>query len=135
MIKITHEPVAIQQILADFNRDANGAVVTFIGTVRNNSEGKKVLYLEYECYEPMAVKKLNEIADEIKRRWKINDISVIHRVGRLEIGDTAIVIAVGSPHRQEAFEACKYAIDTIKETVPIWKKEFYENGSSWIGHP
>jgi molybdopterin synthase catalytic subunit len=83
----------------------------------------------------MAEKKLNEIAEEIKFRWIINDISIIHRVGRLEIGDTAIVIAVGSPHRQEAFEACKYAIDTIKETVPIWKKEFYENGSSWIGHP
>jgi molybdopterin synthase catalytic subunit len=110
-------------------------MVTFVGTVRNNAEGKQVLYLEYEAYPEMAIKKLNDIRAEILRRWKINDIGIVHRTGRLEIGETAVVIAVGSPHRLEAFQACQYAIDRIKEIVPIWKKEFYQDSSSWIGHP
>ncbi len=134
MIEITSSPIIAQPVIDSVRKNTHDAVVTFVGTVRNNSEGKQVLYLEYEAYPAMAEKKLNEIAKEIQTRWGIGDIAVVHRVGRLEIGDIAIVIAIGSPHWQEAFEACQYAIDRIKEAVPIWKKEFYEDGSAWIGH-
>lgn len=134
MIEITNDPVLIQRVIDSTSQANHGAMVTFIGTVRDNSEGKKVLRLEYECYEPMAIKKLEEITDDIRKRWNTEDVSIIHRVGRLEIGEPVIVIAVGSSHRAEAFEACRYAIDRIKEVVPIWKKEYYENGSTWVGH-
>ncbi len=135
MIKITSEPIAAQPVIDNVRKNAYGAVVTFVGTVRNNFEGKRVLYLEYEAYPEMAEKKLREISAEIQERWGISDIDIVHRVGRIDVGDIAIVIAVGSPHREEAFQACQYAIDRIKEIAPIWKKEFYEDGSSaWIGH-
>ena len=106
----------------------------FIGTVRNNADGKKVLYLEYEAFSEMALKKLEEISTEVYNRWKISDIDIVHRIGRIEIGETVLVIAVGSVNRSEALQACQYAIDRIKEVVPIWKKEFYEDSSNWIGH-
>lgn len=134
MIEITHEAIEMQLVINKVKKSAYGAVATFIGTVRDNSEGKQVLYLEYETYPDMAKKKLTEIAIEIQARWDSIDVAIVHRVGRLEIGETAIVIAVGSAHRLEAFQACQHAIDRIKEIVPIWKKEFYENGSAWIGH-
>ena len=134
MIEITHEAIEMQLVINKVKKSAYGAVATFIGTVRDNSEGKQVLYLEYETYPDMAKKKLTEIAIEIQARWDSIDVAIVHRVGRLEIGETAIVIAVGSAHRLEAFQACQYAIDRIKEIVPIWKKEFYEDSSAWIGH-
>ena len=135
MIEITARPIGVQPVIDSVIKDKNGAVVTFLGTVRNNSEGKRVLYLEYDAYPEMAKKKLTEIAGEIDSRWHIKDVSIVHRTGRLEIGEIAVVIAVGSPHRAEAFRACEYVIDRIKEMVPIWKKEVYEDGSAWIGHP
>lgn len=134
MIEITHEAIEVQPVIDKVRKSAYGAVVTFVGTVRDNSEGKQVLYLEYDAYPEMAKKKLSEIATEIQARWDSIDVAIVHRVGRLEKGETAIVIAVGSAHRLEAFQACQYAIDRIKEIVPIWKKEFYEDGSAWIGH-
>ena len=134
MIEITHEAIEMQLVINKVKKSAYGAVATFIGTVRDNSEGKQVLYLEYETYPEMAKKKLTEIAIEIQARWDSIDVAIVHRVGRLEIGETAIVIAIGSAHRLEAFQACQYAIDRIKEIVPIWKKEFYEDSSAWIGH-
>jgi molybdopterin synthase catalytic subunit len=134
MIEITHETIKAQEVIDNVRTSTCGAVVTFIGIVRDNSEGKRVLYLEYDVYPAMAKKKLSEIVEEIQARWGSVNIAIVHRVGRLEIGDTAIVIAVGSAHRLEAFQACQYAIDRIKEIVPIWKKEFYEDGSAWIGH-
>ena len=134
MIEITHEAIEMQLVINKVKKSAYGAVATFIGTVRDNSEGKQVLYLEYETYPDMAKKKLTEIAIEIQARWDSIDVAIVHRVGRLEIGETAIVIAVGSAHRLESFQACQYAIDRIKEIVPIWKKEFYEDSSAWIGH-
>ena len=133
MIEITSQPISVQPVIDKVKKDSHGALVTFIGTVRDNSEGKKVTYLEYETYARMAEKKLKEIADEIQNRWQ-TDISIVHRVGRMELGDTVIVIVVGSGHRREAFQSCEYAINRIKEIVPIWKKEFYEDGSSWVGH-
>jgi molybdopterin synthase catalytic subunit len=135
MIELTNKPISAQTVIDKVKKNADGAVVTFVGTVRDNAEGKRVLYLEYEVYPEMAEKKLTEICTEIHNRWKINDIGIVHRTGRLEIGEAAVVIAVGSAHRLEAFQACQYAIDRIKEIVPIWKKEFYEDSSSWIGHP
>lgn len=135
MIEITSQPISAQTVIDKVRKNADGAVVTFVGTVRDNAEGKRVLYLEYETYAEMAEQKLKEICTEIHNRWEINDIGIIHRIGRLEIGEAAVVIAVGSAHRLEAFQACQYAIDRIKEVVPIWKKEFYEDSSSWIGHP
>lgn len=134
MIEITHEAIEMQLVINKVKKSAYGAVATFIGTVRDNSEGKQVLYLEYETYLDMAKKKLTEIAIEIQARWDSIDVAIVHRVGRLEIGETAVVIAIGSTHRLEAFQACQYAIDRIKEIVPIWKKEFYEDSSAWIGH-
>lgn len=134
MVEITSKPVIAQLVIDRVKRSTHGAVVTFVGTVRDNSEGKRVLYLEYEAYGEMAKKKLEEIGAEIQNRWGIGDVDIVHRVGRIEVGDTVIVIAVGSAHRSEAFQACQYAIDRIKEIAPIWKKEFYEDGSStWIG--
>jgi molybdopterin synthase catalytic subunit len=135
VIEITSKPIVVEPVINKVRKSSHGAVVTFIGTVRDNSEGKRVLYLEYETYTEMAEKKLKEICLEIQNRWGIGDVNIIHRVGRIEVGDIAIVIAVGSSHRLEAFQACQYAIDCIKKTVPIWKKEFYEDGSStWIEH-
>ncbi len=134
MIEITRDPISTQPIIDRVRKNSHGAIVTFIGTVRDNADGKKVLYLEYEAFPEMAIKKLNEICAEINDRWKIADVDIVHRVGRLEIGETVLVIAVGAGHRQEAFQACQYAIDRIKEIVPIWKKEFYQDGANWIGH-
>jgi molybdopterin synthase catalytic subunit len=134
MIEITSKPVSVQSVIDKVRKNSQGAVVTFVGTVRDNSEGKAVLYLEYEAYTEMAEKKIKEITSEINDRWGIKDVGVVHRVGRIELGEIVVVIAVGSGHRSEAFEACKYAIDRIKEIVPIWKKEFYADGSKWVGH-
>jgi molybdopterin synthase catalytic subunit len=133
MIQITKDPILAQPLIDRVNKN-NEAVVTFIGTVRNNADGKKVLYLEYEAFSEMAQKKLEEIAAEIRNRWKITDIEIVHRIGRIEIGENVVVIAIGSVNRSEALQACQYAIDRIKEVVPIWKKEFYEDSSNWIGH-
>jgi molybdopterin synthase catalytic subunit len=135
MIEITDRPISVQSVIDQVKTNADGAIVTFVGTVRDNAEGKRVLYLEYEVYPEMAEKKLNEICTEIYSRWKVNNIGIIHRIGRLDVGENAVVIAIGSAHRTEAFQACQYAIDRIKEVVPIWKKEFYQDSSSWIGHP
>jgi molybdopterin synthase catalytic subunit len=95
--------------------------------------GKSVLYLEYEAYEPMALKKLSEIADEVTEKWGIEDVAIVHRIGRLEIEDVSLVVAIASPHRKEAFQACGYVVDRIKEDVPIWKKEVFEDGEVWVG--
>jgi len=133
MIEVTRRELDPQSITASVRREANGAVVTFLGTTRRISEGKTVLYLEYEAYEPMARKKLEEIRGEVADKWGISDVAIAHRFGRLEIGDISLVVAVASPHRQEAFESCRFIVDRIKETVPIWKKEVFENGEAWVG--
>ena len=133
MIEITHEPLNPEAITARVRRATNGAVVTFLGTTRSSTGGRTVLHLEYEAYRPMADAKLAAIADEIRRRWSIEDVAIAHRLGRLEIGEISLVVAVASPHRKEAFAACEYSVDRIKQTVPIWKKEFFEGGEVWVG--
>ena len=112
---------------------SNGAVVTFLGTTRDSTDGRRVLHLEYEGYRPMTDRKLEEVRDEIRDRWSIEDVAIAHRLGRLEIGDISLVVAVSSPHRADAFAACNYAVDRIKQVVPIWKKEFFEDGEVWVG--
>lgn len=131
MIIITQNPISHDDLHLTPYSEKDGAEVTFIGMVRNHAEGRKVLYLEYESYEEMAISQIEYILDDVRKKWNIENIRVIHRIGRLEIGDIAIGIAVGSPHRKEAFLACHHIIDRIKETVPIWKKEFYEDAVSW----
>ena len=133
MIDITYEPLDINTVAAKVARDSNGAVVTFLGTTRDHTAGRKVLFLEYEAYRPMADKQLALIADEIQERWQVLDVAISHRLGRLEIGEASLAVAVASPHRRSAFEACQYSIDRIKQIVPIWKKEFFEGGEVWVG--
>jgi MoaE-MoaD fusion protein len=132
-IEITAAPISPESIIKKVKQDCCGALVTFTGTIRDYSEGHKVLFMEYEAYHEMAYKKLAEIAAEVRDRWKPLNIAISHRVGRLEVGDVALVVAVGSPHRKEAFEACQYTVDRIKEIVPIWKKETREDGGVWLG--
>ena len=131
---ISKEPIDIQSIIDKVVQRDAGAITTFIGTVRELTKGKKTLYLIYEAYEPMAVKKLAQIGTEISERWPGSQVAITHRVGKLEITDVAVVIAVSTPHRADAYDANRYAIERIKEIVPIWKKEHWEDGQEWIGN-
>ena len=133
MIEITHDVLDPEAVTAKVRKDSNGAVVTFLGSTRDHNSGRKVLHLEYEAYRPMADNQLGRIADEIRQRWAVDDVAISHRLGRLEIGELSLVVSVASPHRKEAFEACQYSIDRIKQAVPIWKKEFFEGGDVWVG--
>ena len=133
MILLTREPLDPETITTTVRDDSNGGVVTFLGTTRDQTAGRRVLYLEYEAYQEMAEKMLSRITEEIRERWGVGDVSIAHRFGRLEIGEVSLVIAVASPHRDEAFAACQYAVDRIKQNVPIWKKEVFEDGEVWVG--
>ena len=135
MIQITHEPLDPEAITARVRRDSSGAVVTFLGTARSYTGDRKVLHLEYEAYQPMADKKLAEVARELRERWPVEGVAIAHRLGRLEIGGISLVVAVASPHRRAAFAACQYSVDRIKRTVPIWKKEFFRGGEVWVESP
>jgi molybdopterin synthase catalytic subunit len=132
MIEISHQPLKPENVTAKVRKDTNGAVVTFLGTTRLFAEGKKVLYLEYEAYEEMALREMEKIRGEICSEWSIEDIAIAHRIGRVDIGEISLVVAVASPHRKEAFYACHQAVDLLKEKVPIWKKEFFEDGYRWV---
>lgn len=129
--RITRQVIRTAELSRDMKAPEDGAVVVFEGIVRNHSQGGKTLYLEYEAYEPMAVRKMQEIGREVKKKFSIARVGMVHRVGRLEIGETSVAIIVTSAHRRAAFEACHYAIDRLKQIVPIWKKEFFEDGAVW----
>ncbi|GER66428.1 molybdopterin (MPT) converting factor, subunit 2 [Weizmannia acidilactici] len=134
MFDIVKGPIDVSKVI-DAVADRNtGAIVTFIGSVREMTKGKKTLYLEYEAYESMAKKKLEQIGSEIKTQFPDAKTAIVHRIGRLEITDIAVAIAVSAPHRDDAYRANRYAIERIKEMVPIWKKEHWENGEKWIGN-
>lgn len=133
--KITEASISPDALYGEVLQDHHGAVVTFCGVVRNHANNKRTQYLVYEAYPEMAEKKMAEIGAEISARWQIEDLGILHRVGRLEIGEISVLIAVASPHRAQAFEACRYAIDRLKEVVPIWKKEVGENGEEWVEGP
>ena len=132
MIELTHETLDPEKITAQVYRDTNGAVVTFLGTTRDNFEGKQVLTLEYEAFDEMAVKKLEEVRQEMMAEFGLEQVAISHRIGMVGIGEISLVVAIGSPHRKEAFNACHKAVDRIKEVVPIWKKEVYHDGSRWV---
>ena len=134
MYEISKEPIDIQAVIDKVVQREAGAITTFIGTVRELTHGKKTLFLIYEAYEAMAVKKLEQIGLEIEQRWEGSRVAITHRVGRLDITDVAVVIAVSTPHRADSYEANRYAIERIKEIVPIWKKEHWEDGESWMGN-
>lgn len=133
MIAIVESIISTNDVLNSVQDPAAGGINLFIGTTRNHSSGKNVLHLEYEAYQPMALLQMEAIAAHIKHSWQIKHLSIVHRIGRVEIGEASVVIAVSSVHRKEAFEACRHAIDVLKRDVPIWKKEFFADGSVWVG--
>ena len=135
MINITKKPLDPQSIAAAVHNSSNGAIVTFIGTTRDTNVGRDVLYLEYEAYSPMAENKLAEIAGEVLEKYGVSDAAIVHRIGRLEVGEASLVVVIVAPHRKDAFAACQYCVDRIKETVPIWKKEVFRGGEVWIQSP
>jgi molybdopterin synthase catalytic subunit len=131
---ISFAPLSLTEIYELASDSKNGAVVIMSGTVRNQTDGKPVICLEYQAYEPMAMQVFYQIANQIRSHWPdVNRVVIHHRIGRLSIGEISVLVAVGCPHRSEAFEACRYAIDTLKHNAPIWKKEFWQDGTSnWV---
>ena len=135
IISITRDPLdgeAVRELERRVSHPGAGGIVTFQGVVRDNARGKRIRYLEYDTYAEMAEAEMAKIAAEVERRWGTDRVALVHRIGRLEIGEVSVVVAVACPHRAEAFEACRYAIDTLKATVPIWKKEVAEDGEEWV---
>jgi molybdopterin converting factor subunit 1 len=132
LYQITRDPIDAQKISRELLRPEDGAICVFEGVVRNNSKGKRTLHLVYEGYESMALKKLEEIGIFVRQAWDIGCIAIVHRLGHLDIGETSVAVIVTSAHRRAAFDACHYAIDKLKKVVPIWKKEFFEDGEVWI---
>jgi molybdopterin synthase catalytic subunit len=131
LIQLGREPIDADALVRHVRSDCDGAIVTFDGCVRDNSHGRRTLYLDYEAYESMALTKLREIAAEVHAKFAIDRVAIAHRLGRLAIGETSVFIAVSAPHRAAAFDACRFAIDTLKSTVPIWKKEYFADGAVW----
>jgi molybdopterin synthase catalytic subunit len=129
---LVRDPIDIRSVTDRIQKPEDGAVVVFEGVVRNNANGKDVRFLEYDAYEKMALRKIEEIGAQAKEKFDIRDISIVHRLGHMDIGECSIVIVVASAHRGPAFDACRFAIDTVKQVVPIWKKEFYKDGEVWI---
>lgn len=132
IITITREPLDRNALIAAVEHASVGGIVVFEGVVRDNARGKQVRYLEYDVYPEMAVAKIREIISEAEQRWGVQRVAVAHRVGRLEIGEASVIIVVAAPHRGEAFDACRYIIDTLKTSVPIWKKEVATSGEEWV---
>jgi molybdopterin synthase catalytic subunit len=133
LFEVTTEPLSVDSLVEVVLTSGDGAVVTFAGTVRDNNEGHDVLALEYEAYGDMAEAEMERIGAEMLEKWGLNGIAMRHRVGKLSVGEISVVIAASSPHRREAFEACSEALDLLKARVPVWKKEYYEDGTHWIG--
>jgi molybdopterin synthase catalytic subunit/molybdopterin converting factor small subunit len=132
IFEITREPIDLADLRARLLEGDSGAVVIFDGVARNNTKGRRTLYLEYEGYEPMSLRTMEQIGREVHERWPINRVGIIHRLGRIDITESSVVIIVTSAHRKIAFEACHYAIDRLKKIVPIWKKEYFEDGAVWV---
>jgi molybdopterin synthase catalytic subunit len=129
--ELTRQPIAAGEIIAAVKSPGDGAVCVFDGIVRNHSRGRATLHLEYDAYEPMALKTLRALIAECRHRFAVDRIAVVHRLGRLDIGETSVLIAVSAPHRAAAFDACRFLIETLKRSVPIWKKEFFADGAVW----
>jgi molybdopterin synthase catalytic subunit len=131
VFSLTREPILAATLVQHVRGAGDGAIVTFDGFVRNESHGRETLYLDYEAYEGMALTKMSEIGAQIHEKFAVHRVAIVHRLGRLEVGETSVYIAVSAPHRPAAFDACRYAIDTLKRTVPIWKKEYFVDGAVW----
>jgi molybdopterin synthase catalytic subunit len=135
MFDLTEEPLDPNTVMEQVRHPGSGAVVVFLGVVRDEDQGRRVRYLEYDAYRSMADKEMGRVGEEVLARWPAARIAMRHRFGRLPVGETALVVAVSAPHRGDAFDACRYAIDRIKEIVPIWKKEVWDDGEAWLeGH-
>jgi molybdopterin synthase catalytic subunit len=133
MVELTQEPIDYHALTERVRRHDCGAVVTFLGTVREMTDGRQTVALDYQAYPEMAERKLAEVEAETRERWPVGDIMMVHRLGHLELGDISVAVAVSCPHRAQAFDACRYAIDRLKEVVPIWKKENWADGSTeWV---
>ncbi len=133
MFEIVTEHIDIDRVQTAVADPAGGATVSFVGTPRDHNDGRQVTGLEYEAYTEMALSEIRKIGDEVRRRWPVLGVAIVHRIGSVPIGEASVVIAVSSAHRAVAFEACRFAIDRLKEVVPIWKKEHFEGGQVWIG--
>jgi len=131
IFQLVREPIDLRALIEHVRAPGDGAIVTFDGFVRNQSHNRATLYLDYEAYESMALVKMREIAAQLHEKYGIHRVAIVHRLGHLEIGETSVFIAVSAPHRAAAFDACRFAIDTLKRTVPIWKKEYFEDGAVW----
>jgi molybdopterin synthase catalytic subunit len=133
---IVRDRIDTQAVLQRMKQPEDGAAVVFEGVVRNQTRGRKTLYLDYEAYEQMALQQMEELAEQALKQFALRDVALVHRLGRLEIGETSVLIVVASAHRAAAFDACRWLIDTLKRTVPIWKKEYFEDGAVWAdGEP
>ena len=132
MVRLQHEPIRAEELIAEVRQDADGAVALFLGTVRNRNRGRNVLHLEYTAYAEMAVGEMLRIEEQARARFDVQRLALVHRTGKLEIGETSVADAVAAAHRAAAFDACRFVIDTLKRTVPIWKKEVFEGGEVWI---
>ncbi len=132
LIQLTREPLDRSALIATVSDASVGGIVIFEGVVRDNARGKQIRYLEYDVYPEMAEQQIRTIVAEAQKRWGVEHVAVAHRFGRLEIGEASVIIVVATPHRSEAFEACRYIIDTLKTTVPIWKKEVATTGEEWV---
>jgi MoaE-MoaD fusion protein len=132
-VRVTDKPLSLQAVVDEVADEAAGAIATFTGTVRRNSRGRTVLHLEYEAYVEMAEDVMAQLGAQLQGRYALTNVAIHHRVGRVEVGEPSVVVAVSAPHRDAALAACKEAIDTLKQTVPLWKKEVYEGGEEWIG--
>ena len=132
MIRVQTEAIRSDELLAAVRGDGDGAEALFVGAVRNENQGRRVLFLEYHAYPAMAEQEMSKLRRQALERFEISEVAIVHRTGRMEIGDAAVAIAVAAPHRAPAFDACRWIIDTLKQTVPIWKKEFFEGGEVWV---
>ena len=131
VFQLVREPIDVRALVRHVRAPGDGAIVTFDGFVRNQSHHRPTLYIDYEAYESMALAKMREIGAQLHEKFTIHSVAIVHRLGRLEIGETSVFIAISAPHRAAAFDACRFAIDTLKRTVPIWKKEYFEDGAVW----
>lgn len=134
IVKITDKIINEKETTAAVKNNESGAVITFLGTARRSSRGREVIFLEYDAYPEMAEKKMNEIISELIDKYEVKDAAFIHRIGKIELGETIVIIAVSAPHSKEAFEATRYAVKRLKSIVPIWKKEVWADGEEWIGY-
>ncbi len=133
MYRLTDKSIDVSELLAFVGDPGAGAVATFIGTTRDNNEGRSIISLDYEAYPGMAEQEMTRLGEEAATTWRITRMAIVHRTGNVPIGEASVAIAVSAPHRDDAFKACRYAIDELKKRVPIWKKEIYEGGEIWIG--